>query len=43
MEEKQKNTNRKSIFGKLSEKIFNLLKNGMFGYFFTSYDEANER
>ena len=43
MEEKQRNTTRKSIFGKLSEKIFALLKNGMFGYFFTSYDEANER
>ncbi len=43
MKEKKKNTSRSSIFTKLSEKIFSMLKGGMFGYFFTSYDEANER
>ncbi len=43
MEEKQKNATRRSVFDKLSEKLFSLLKTGMFGYFFTSYDEANAR
>lgn len=43
MENRQKNnTTQRSIFDKISEKLFNLLKNGMFGYFFTSYDNANE-
>lgn len=31
------------MFDLISEKVFSLLKNGMFGYFFTSYDEANEK
>lgn len=43
MDKNQNNTNRSSIFSKLSEKIFSLLKSGMFGYFFTSYDDANDR
>ncbi len=44
MDNKQKNnTQRRSIFDIISEKIFSLLKNGMFGYFFTSYDEANKK
>ncbi|MBR2025363.1 MAG: O-antigen ligase family protein, partial [Clostridia bacterium] len=34
---------RRSFFDTLSEKFFNLLRNGMFGRFFTSYDESNER
>ena len=43
MENKQRNsTTQRSIFGKISDKLFELLKNGMFGYFFTSYDTANE-
>ncbi len=44
LDNKQKlNIQRRSIFDIISEKIFSLLKNGMFGYFFTSYDEANEK
>ena len=43
LENKQRNsTTQRSIFGKISDKLFELLKNGMFGYFFTSYDTANE-
>lgn len=37
------NKQRHSVFDNISEKVFSLLKNGMFGYFFTSYDEANEK
>ncbi len=37
------NKQRRSVFDNISEKVFSLLRNGMFGYFFTSYDEANER
>ncbi len=43
MENRQRNnTSQRSIFDKISEKLFALLKSGMFGYFFTSYDGANE-
>lgn len=40
---KSKQTQRRSIFDVISEKLFSLLKNGMFGYFFTSYDVVNKR
>ena len=43
LDRKTNNTNRSSIFDKLSKKIFALLQSGMFGYFFTSYDDANDR
>lgn len=44
MDNKQKtNIQRRSMFDIISEKVFSLLKNGMLGYFFTSYDEANEK
>jgi len=43
LDNKQKNTTRKSVFDKISEKLFAFLKGGMFGYFFTSYDKANEK
>ncbi|MBQ4510245.1 MAG: hypothetical protein II984_05940, partial [Clostridia bacterium] len=35
--------NSRSFFDVVSEKFFFLLKNGIFGKFFTSYDEVNEK
>lgn len=44
MDNKQRtNKQRRSVFDLISEKVFSMLKSGMFGYFFTSYDEANEK
>ena len=44
MERKKKSKiDGRSIFDVISEKIFFLFKNGIFGRFFTSYDEANEK
>ena len=44
MDNKQKvNKQRNSIFDVISEKTFSLLRNGMFGSFFTSYDDANQK
>ncbi len=44
MERKKKSKiDGRSMFDVISEKFFFLLKNGIFGRFFTSYDEANEK
>ena len=44
MERKTKNKyDGRSFFDIFSEKFFFLLKNGMFGNFFTSYDEVNDK
>ena len=44
LDNKQKlNKQRHSIFDIISQRVFSMLKDGMFGYYFTSYDEANER
>lgn len=40
---KKRKLEGRSIFDIISEKIFYLLSNGIFGKFFTSYDEANEK
>lgn len=41
--ERKSKINNRSFFDVVSEKLFSLLKNGIFGKFFTSYDEANEK
>ncbi len=44
MERKRKSKiDGRSFFDVISEKFFFLLKNGIFGRFFTSYDEVNEK